>query len=112
MIRLSAILVLLSLSANVFATGLGVEEDKSKQDFTYGKHTTPGSSAEESPTGDLEPRDPKNPGQPTKPEKEKVESDSSNYSVNKFNFLFYFVYKLKYLDDDYDTEDSDTTTDR
>lgn len=27
------------------------------------------------------------------------ETDSSHYSVNKFNFLFYLVYKIKYTDD-------------
>ena len=27
------------------------------------------------------------------------EPDSSYYSVNKFNFLFYFVYKMKYMDE-------------
>jgi len=26
--------------------------------------------------------------------------DSSYYSVNKFNFVFYLMYKLKYLDED------------
>lgn len=26
--------------------------------------------------------------------------DSSYYSVNKFNYLFYYVYKLKYLSED------------
>lgn len=30
---------------------------------------------------------------------EELESDSSYYSVNKFNFLFYLVYKIKYTDD-------------
>lgn len=32
----------------------------------------------------------------------KVDSkvDSSYYSVNKFNFVFYLMYKLKYLDED------------
>lgn len=31
--------------------------------------------------------------------KSDTEPDSSYYSVNKFNFLFYFVYKMKYMDD-------------
>ncbi|PIB36545.1 hypothetical protein BFP72_14620 [Reichenbachiella sp. 5M10] len=26
--------------------------------------------------------------------------DSSYYSVNKFNYLFYFVYKIKYMSDE------------
>ena len=35
-----------------------------------------------------------------------IESDSSYYSVNKFNILFYFVYKLKYgEEEDSQTED-------
>lgn len=29
-----------------------------------------------------------------------TDPDSSYYSVNKFNYLFYYVYKLKYLSDD------------
>lgn len=29
-----------------------------------------------------------------------AEPDSSYYSVNKFNFLFYFVYKMKYMDEE------------
>ena len=27
-----------------------------------------------------------------------LESDSSEYSVNKFNYLFYLIYKVKFLD--------------
>jgi len=38
-------------------------------------------------------------------EVQEVESDSSYYSVNKFNILFYFVYKLKYGEDEIPTED-------
>jgi hypothetical protein len=38
-------------------------------------------------------------------EAQEVESDSSYYSVNKFNILFYFVYKLKYGVDEIPTED-------
>ncbi|MBU2888009.1 hypothetical protein KO507_19745 [Gilvimarinus agarilyticus] len=35
------------------------------------------------------------------PQKETVaDPDSSYYSVNKFNYLFYYVYKLKYLTDE------------
>lgn len=26
-----------------------------------------------------------------------VDVDSSHYSVNKFNYLFYFIYKMKYM---------------
>lgn len=33
-------------------------------------------------------------------DEKEVESDSSYYSVNKFNILFYYVYKLKYGDDE------------
>lgn len=38
-------------------------------------------------------------------EAQEVESDSSYYSVNKFNILFYFVYKLKYGEEEIQTED-------
>ena len=38
-------------------------------------------------------------------ENQEVESDSSYYSVNKFNILLYFVYKLKYGEEDVPTED-------
>lgn len=38
-------------------------------------------------------------------EAQEVESDSSYYSVNKFNILFYFVYKLKYGEEEIPTED-------
>lgn len=37
---------------------------------------------------------------------DKSEPDSSYYSVNKFNFLFYFVYKMKYMDGEDDIEPS------
>ncbi|MEP2025464.1 MAG: hypothetical protein ABJH98_03055 [Reichenbachiella sp.] len=33
-----------------------------------------------------------------------AEPDSSYYSVNKFNFLFYFVYKMKYMDNEAEVE--------
>ncbi|UXX80029.1 hypothetical protein N7E81_02780 [Reichenbachiella carrageenanivorans] len=33
-----------------------------------------------------------------------AEPDSSYYSVNKFNFLFYFVYKMKYMEDETEVE--------
>ncbi|WP_456460868.1 hypothetical protein [Reichenbachiella sp.] len=36
-----------------------------------------------------------------------AEPDSSYYSVNKFNFLFYFVYKMKYMDEETEVETSD-----
>lgn len=32
-------------------------------------------------------------------ETKNVEVDSSYYSVNKFNFLFYLMYKLKYTEE-------------
>lgn len=35
------------------------------------------------------------------------EPDSSYYSVNKFNFLFYFVYKMKYMDEETEIEKTD-----
>lgn len=35
-----------------------------------------------------------------------AEPDSSYYSVNKFNFLFYFVYKMKYMDEESEVENS------
>lgn len=35
-----------------------------------------------------------------------AEPDSSYYSVNKFNFLFYFVYKMNYMDEDAEVETS------
>ena len=38
-------------------------------------------------------------------EEKEVESDSSYYSVNKFNILFYFVYKLKYGEDELPSEE-------
>lgn len=38
-------------------------------------------------------------------EEEVVESDSSYYSVNKFNILLYFVYKLKYGEEDAPVEE-------
>lgn len=37
-------------------------------------------------------------------QQEEVEPDSSYYSVNKFNFLFYFVYKMKYMDHEPEVE--------
>ena len=39
-----------------------------------------------------------------KAEESKIEPDSSYYSVNKFNFLFYFVYKMKYMDRETEVE--------
>lgn len=33
-----------------------------------------------------------------------AEPDSSYYSVNKFNFLFYFVYKMKYMEEETEVE--------
>ncbi|WP_420581983.1 hypothetical protein [Reichenbachiella sp.] len=35
------------------------------------------------------------------------EPDSSYYSVNKFNFLFYFVYKMNYMDEETEVDNSD-----
>lgn len=37
------------------------------------------------------------------------ETDSSYYSVNKFNFLFYLVYKIKYTDDGIPVEEENAT---
>lgn len=31
--------------------------------------------------------------------------DSSRYSVNKFNYLFYFIYRVKYADQNSDSKD-------
>lgn len=31
-------------------------------------------------------------------ERPTADQDSSHYSVNKFNFLFYLIYKMKYMD--------------
>ena len=104
MIRLSAIFLLLFVSVGTFASDLTEGKEGENQDFTYGKHTTPGSAPEESTLrGDEEPGS----RQSTTEEPNKVtsESDSSQYSVNKFNFLFYFVYKLKYMDEELETED-------
>lgn len=39
-----------------------------------------------------------------KSEESEAEPDSSYYSVNKFNFLFYFVYKMKYMDNEEEAE--------
>ena len=35
-----------------------------------------------------------------------AEPDSSYYSVNKFNFLFYFVYKMNYMDEEVESDAS------
>lgn len=39
-----------------------------------------------------------------KPSISEHEKDSSEYSVNKFNYLFYLIYKVKYLGFDEDLE--------
>lgn len=61
-----------------------------------------GTSYGEESKSDVEP-DTKSKAEVEKVEETKktdAEPDSSYYSVNKFNFLFYFVYKMKYMDDE------------
>jgi hypothetical protein len=36
----------------------------------------------------------------------KVTTDSSLHSISKYNFLFYMVYKIKYMDSDYGSSKS------
>lgn len=36
----------------------------------------------------------------------KVLTDSSLHSISKYNFLFYMVYKIKYMDSDYGSSKS------
>jgi hypothetical protein len=36
----------------------------------------------------------------------KVSADSSLHSISKYNFLFYMVYKIKYMDSDYGSSKS------
>lgn len=107
--RLTAIFFLFCFSTSALATDLADENDneKSNQDFSYGKHTTPGSATDDTLHDNDDPN--ASPTPEALPANKKNEADSSTYSVNKFNFLFYFVYKLKYLDEEMEDEDSEQT---
>ena len=82
--------------------------DDLSQDFSFGKHPVSSSSSSDNDISE----DEDNSAEKVPPSKKRggggaVEPDSSYYSVNKFNFLFYFVYKLKYMDDEYEEEQTE-----
>jgi len=100
--HLTAILAFFVISST--ATGLQLSEGAGdlNQDFGFGKHPVSSSS---SPSHDIAEEDKEvKIAHPSNDNGGGVEPDSSYYSVNKFNFLFYFVYKLKYMEDYFEEE--------
>jgi Ni/Co efflux regulator RcnB len=95
--------ILVILLALVSSTATYAETVTDKNEKTKSEKEKKEYSSEELKESSAEPafEKPEQEGIADKTQQEaKNDPDSSYYSVNKFNYLFYYVYKLKYLSED------------